>query len=83
MKNLRLADLAARGGCRGELKLLSVRLPVDLIERVDQLAEQLGAGKAEIVVALLNEGLARAEAKREKPPRPTREEIAAQVSPEA
>jgi predicted DNA-binding protein len=55
-KNLRLSDLANRGR-HGALKLLSVRLPVQLIERVDDLVQRLGSGKAEVVVALLNEGL--------------------------
>ncbi len=59
-KNLRLTDLANRGR-QGSLKLLSVRLPVQLIERVDELVRRLGSGKAEVVVALLNEGLDRFE----------------------
>ena len=57
-KGLRLADLTSRTH-QGDLKLLSVRLPVRLLDRVDDLVRQLGSGKAEVVVALLNEGLER------------------------
>lgn len=59
-KNLRLSDLARRGR-RDGLELLSVRLPVKLLDRVDDLVDRIGSGKAEVVVALLNEGLERYE----------------------
>lgn len=56
VKNLRLSDLARRR--RGSnLELLSVRLPVQLLARIDALVARFGSGKAELVVALLNEGL--------------------------
>ena len=59
MKNdLKLEDLKQRSATV-YTKLLSVRAPVDLIDRIDAVVDQLGAGKAEVVVALLNEGLAR------------------------
>ena len=57
-KNLRLSDLARRGRDHS-LELLSVRLPVQLLDRVDDLVDRIGSGKAEVVVALLNEGLER------------------------
>ena len=58
VKHLRLSDLARRR--RGSnLELLSVRLPVPLLDRVDALVARMGSGKAEVVVALLNEGLQR------------------------
>jgi len=57
-KNLRLSDLTNRSK-HGTVKLLSVRLPVQLIDRIDLLVRRLGSGKAEVVVALLNEGLDR------------------------
>ena len=41
------------------MKLLSVRVPVDLIQRIDDVVDLLNAGKGEVVVALLNEGLGR------------------------
>ena len=66
VKNLRLSDLARRGSNTG-FELLSVRLPVQLLNRVDHLAQQMGSGKAEVVVALLNEGLDRYQ--RERPAR--------------
>jgi metal-responsive CopG/Arc/MetJ family transcriptional regulator len=62
-KNLRLSDLARRGRGNG-LELLSVRLPVQLLDRVDELVDRIGGGKAEVVVALLNEGLERYEHRR-------------------
>jgi predicted DNA-binding protein len=42
-------------------KLLSIRLPVELLNRLDDLGRRLRARKAEVVLALLNEGLARVE----------------------
>jgi hypothetical protein len=57
-KNLRLADLARRRG-GDDFELLSVRLPLPLLRRVDALVERIGGGKAEVVIALLNEGLDR------------------------
>ena len=38
---------------------MSVRVPVDLIKRIDRVVDLLNAGKGEVVVALLNEGLDR------------------------
>jgi metal-responsive CopG/Arc/MetJ family transcriptional regulator len=58
VKNLRLADLADRRVRYGS-DLLSVRLPVELLARVDDLVERVGSRKADVIVALLNEGLAR------------------------
>lgn len=56
VRNLRLSDLARRR--RGSpVELLSVRLPVQLLDRIDALVTRIGSGKAELVVALLNEGL--------------------------
>ncbi|MBI1816840.1 MAG: ribbon-helix-helix protein, CopG family [Deltaproteobacteria bacterium] len=40
-------------------RLLSVRLPVELLDRLDRLARALHTRKGEIVVAMLNEGLSR------------------------
>jgi hypothetical protein len=40
-------------------RLLSVRLPVELLNRLDHLAKKLRSRKGEIVVAMLNEGLRR------------------------
>ncbi|GIW42541.1 MAG: hypothetical protein KatS3mg076_3118 [Candidatus Binatia bacterium] len=57
----RLADLVR--GPKGPEQLLSVRLPVELIDRVDRVCDILGAGKSEVVTALLNEGLVRYDAR--------------------
>jgi hypothetical protein len=57
-RDLKLSDLKERSALV-QMKLLSVRVPVDLIERIDQVVDVLNAGKGEVVVALLNEGLER------------------------
>lgn len=70
--SLRLTDLA--GERPQQEKLLSVRLPLALLDALDRTCHKLGARKAEVVVALLNEGLERlgkvgAPAKAKKGPR--------------
>ncbi len=57
-RNLKLTDLKERSEVV-PMKLLSVRVPVDLIQRIDHVVDLLNAGKGEAVVALLNEGLER------------------------
>jgi hypothetical protein len=57
-RDLKLEDLKERSQAV-YTKLLSVRVPVDLIDRIDNVVDQLNAGKGEVVVALLNEGLSR------------------------
>jgi hypothetical protein len=57
-RDLKLEDLKERSEIV-PMKLLSVRVPVDLIDRIDNVVELLNAGKGEVVVALLNEGLER------------------------
>jgi hypothetical protein len=57
-RDLRLEDLKERSQAV-YTKLLSVRVPVELIDRIDAVVDQLNAGKGEVVVALLNEGLGR------------------------
>lgn len=57
-KDLKLTDLKERSEIV-PMKLLSVRVPVDLIDRIDRVVDLLNAGKGEVVVALLNEGLGR------------------------
>jgi hypothetical protein len=57
-RDLKLEDLKERSEIV-PMKLLSVRVPVDLIERIDNVVDLLNAGKGEVVVALLNEGLGR------------------------
>ena len=55
-RDLKLTDLKERSEIV-PMKLLSVRVPVDLIKRIDRVVDLLNAGKGEVVVALLNEGL--------------------------
>jgi len=57
-RDLKLEDLKERSEIV-PMKLLSVRVPVDLIQRIDDVVDLLNAGKGEDVVALLNEGLGR------------------------
>jgi hypothetical protein len=57
-RDLNLEDLKERSEIV-PMKLLSVRVPVDLIDRIDHVVDLLNAGKGEVVVALLNEGLGR------------------------
>lgn len=57
-RDLKLQDLKQRSEIV-PMKLLSVRVPVDLIDRIDDVVDLLNAGKGEVVVALLNEGLER------------------------
>ena len=57
-RDLTLEDLKQRSEIV-PMKLLSVRVPVDLIDRIDDVVDLLNAGKGEVVVALLNEGLTR------------------------
>lgn len=57
-RDLKLDDLKERSEVV-PMKLLSVRVPVDLIKRIDRVVDLLNAGKGEVVVALLNEGLDR------------------------
>lgn len=64
---LRLVDLTQQRKEQSGFELLSVRLPVALLRRVDALAEKIGSGKREVVLALLNEGLERYD--RESSPR--------------
>lgn len=45
---------------------VSVRLPADLVQRVDALAEDSGERRSSLVRAWIEEGLARDERKRER-----------------
>jgi hypothetical protein len=58
--NLRLFDLAPKP--TEQEVLLSIRLPNDLLSRLDRLCMALGARKSEVVTATLNEGLERYDA---------------------
>lgn len=69
--NLRLNDLVTRGKRgREESKLMNVKVPANVLARIDKVASNLGATKTEVVIAILNEGLeaAEGELKGWKPP---------------
>jgi len=55
--DLRIADLRRREGTT--TKLMNVRIPVALSDAIDRVTGALGAAKADVVIALLNEGLDR------------------------
>jgi hypothetical protein len=56
--NLRLDDLVTRGKRgREETKLMNVKVPANVLTRIDRVAANLGATKTEVVIVLLNEGL--------------------------
>jgi len=55
---LRLDDLVTRGqDGREESKLMNVKVPTDLLARLNGVAKRLATSKTEVVVAILNEGL--------------------------
>jgi len=53
---LRLQDLMHRE--RSTSRLMNVKIPAYVSEAIEQLASEVGASKTEVVIALLNEGLA-------------------------
>lgn len=60
--NLRLDDLVTRGQKgREQSKLMNVKVPANVLVRLDRVAANLGASKTEVVIAILNEGLETAE----------------------
>lgn len=60
--NLRLDDLVTRGRKGNETsKLMNVKVPTDVLARLDSVAKRLGTSKTEVVIAILNEGLDTAE----------------------
>jgi len=52
---LRLSDLKTRE--RSTSRLMNVKIPAHVSEAIQKVADDLGASKTEVVVALLNEGL--------------------------
>ena len=60
--NLHLDDLVTRGQKgREESKLMNVKVPANVLARIDRVAANLGATKTDVVIAILNEGLETAE----------------------
>ena len=58
--DLRLQDLKHRE--RSSSRLMNVKVPADVSEAIQKVARDLGASKTDVVIALLNEGLAASEA---------------------
>lgn len=60
--SLRFGDLVTRGKRgREATKLMNVKVPTNVLARIDRVSSHLGATKTEVVIAILNEGLATAE----------------------
>ena len=53
---LRLHDLMSRE--HGTSRLMNVKIPAYVSDAIEKLATEVGASKTEVVIALLNEGLA-------------------------
>ncbi len=53
---LRLHDLMSRE--RSASRLMNVKIPAYVSDAIEKLATEVGASKTEVVIALLNEGLA-------------------------
>ena len=43
---------------RGTNRMMNVKVPIQVCDAIDKLASATGASKTEVVIALLNEGLA-------------------------
>jgi len=54
-ENLRLSDLKNRE--RSSSRLMNVKVPAYVSDAIQRLADDLGASKTEVVIALLNQGL--------------------------
>ena len=59
---LRIEDLKRR--VKSPTRLMNVRIPTTVGDNIERLAEELGASKTEVVIALLNAGLEIAAQKR-------------------
>lgn len=55
-EDLRLQDLMKRE--RSASRLMNVKIPAYVGDAIERLATEVGASKTEVVIALLNEGLA-------------------------
>ena len=55
---LRIKDLKSRAPAA--TRLMNIKVPAHVAEAIDQTASQLNVSKTEVVIALLNEGLAMA-----------------------
>jgi len=60
LTDLRFSDLVRSPRNPGGHRLANLKVPVDVLARVHQVARRLGVTKTAAIVALLNEGLAAA-----------------------
>lgn len=63
LSELRLAHLIRERDDAAARRLVNLKVPADLLGRVHRLAQRLGVTKSAAIVALLNEGLDRAQAR--------------------
>ena len=57
LTQLRLSDLVREPTTPAERRLVNLKVPADILQRVHQLAYKLGVTKTAAIIALLNEGL--------------------------
>jgi ribbon-helix-helix CopG family protein len=55
-ETLRIHDLKDRHP--GSTRLMNIKLPSDVADAIDEIAKRLDTSKTDVVIALLNEGLA-------------------------
>ena len=71
---LRLDDLVSRGEVKRETtKLMNVKVPSAILDRIATVAGKLRTSKTQVVIAILNEGLEKADAELKgwkAPPKP-------------
>jgi hypothetical protein len=60
LAQLRLADLVRATPNSADRRLVNLKVPADILERVHRLARTLGVTKTAAIIALLNEGLQQA-----------------------
>jgi hypothetical protein len=61
LTQLRIADLKRVPANLAERRAVNLKVPVDIVRRVQQLAQRLGVTQTAAIIALLNEGLQAAE----------------------
>jgi hypothetical protein len=71
---LRLDDLVSRGDVKRETtKLMNVKVPSAILDRIASVASKLRTSKTQVVIAILNEGLEKADSELKgwkAPPKP-------------
>jgi len=57
LAQLRLSDLVREPTTSADRRLVNLKVPADLLQRIHAVARTLGVAKSAAIVALLNEGL--------------------------